>query len=131
MPKGRKPDELSFDAASVSEADMAYFAGIIDGEGSIGAWTANASGLYGAKIVMVNTDERLMKWVVSRFGGRYYVFQPGSYGSKPCYRWQETRMRNVLAVCQAIYPYLVIKKVQCRRAIVAAKLLLRKHGYDD
>jgi len=109
----------------VSEADLAWLAGIIDGEGSIATyWRTFPSGGRSPhlKISVANTDWLMIKRVRDLFHaltGRHY---------KACEKWQTGQIRrqwqvfcnrkaSIHAVCQAIFPYLVTRRRQAWAAM--------------
>lgn len=108
----------------VSEADLAWLAGIMDGEGSIATyWTKLKSGgrVPHLKISVANTDWLMIERVRTLFHaitGRHY---------KACEKWQAgqikrqwqifcNRKASISALCKALFPYLVTR----RRAAWAA-----------
>jgi hypothetical protein len=101
------------------DTDIAYLAGIIDGEGTITLAIKNGSGKQvGAKwsrplVHVVNTDLALLGWIEERFGG-YLYDQPigkASDRSKPCYRlsWGGP---EAIEIVTTVLPYLVVKRAQ-------------------
>ena len=98
----------------LSEAEKAYLAGLIDGEGSISlckSFAARTNGRYIYPLVrLCNTDLRLIDWVSKRF----------SSGSRGYKTKTDKRYKNVIhlawacsdaiEVLQATVPYLVAKK---------------------
>jgi len=92
-----------------TEAQLAYLAGIIDGEGSfyIGI-TKNRK--FNCRIYVVNTNEDLIKWLKETFGGLIYkrtsIKNPHW---KTRYEWVLDKTA-IDPVCQQIIPYLIIKK---------------------
>jgi hypothetical protein len=104
-----------------SNTDLAYFAGILDGEGAFGITRAMKRGhpSFHTRIAVLNTDAKLMRWLVARFGGavspRKTVSHtnPNSHPArwKPCWEWKISD-RTVAAVVPAVLPYLVMKQDQ-------------------
>ena len=98
---------------------LAYFAGIIDGEGSffIGNFSSNpktGTPHYQTCIQVANTDKILIDWLYDNFGGERYTYTPKQLpkGSrKPVYSWKANGER-LTHLCNSILPYLVIKKDQ-------------------
>jgi len=96
------------------ETDLAYLAGIIDGEGSIyiqrrlveGSWD------YFARFQVVNTDATLIKWLHATFGGHIYEKKRSAPPPhwKPQYEWYTNRglLDRLLPL---ITPYLKIKRL--------------------
>lgn len=95
---------------------LGYIAGIIDGEGHIGIKTAfdkkkskNVS--HAVRVVIVNTNVRLMEWFTSRFGGSIACSKERRADWKPRYSWQ-LHGRRAEVFLDAILPFLVVKREQ-------------------
>lgn len=105
----------------LSVAELAYTAGLVDGEGCIrlaNRRSAKGSTTYTVTVQVNSTDERMARFLGSRFGGAVrYVEVPRQPNRKPQWAWQASATIAV-AVLEAIYPYLVIKKEQARLARV-------------
>jgi hypothetical protein len=95
--------------------ELAYMAGIIDGEGTIGArHRSNGKGrrYHDFMMSIASTDARLIDWIHERFGGsRDYRDQRDSVRHKPLYRVSWAGKQGA-AIAEACLPYLVIKKEQ-------------------
>ena len=109
-----------------SDTELAYFAGIIDGEGCIYVPKADAK-YRSPQVVVSNTDLELLAWVQARFGG-YLAKASGRAPmnrerTKDCYtvRWGGAQMIAVLL--KPLLPYLVIKRGKAEAAIVRAREL--------
>lgn len=68
-------------------------------------------------LTIVNTDERLIKWLVSNFGGRYYLRNRYCDRWKPSFRWRVTGKANKEKILLGILPYLICKKNQALLAL--------------
>jgi hypothetical protein len=100
-------------------AELAYLAGIIDGEGSIyiGNFSSNPKTnvpYYQTKIEVTNTDQGLIDWLCATFGGSKRAYTPKQTpktSRKPVFNWNTSgdRCRDI---CELIMPYLIIKKRQ-------------------
>lgn len=119
-------------------AQIAYLAGIIDGEGSIyiGNFSCNpktGTPYYQTNIEVTNTDEKLIQWLVDNFGGRtnkYTHKQTPKNSRRPVYRWIISG-ESLTHLCPILLPYLVIKTKQCEIMIKMRKTFERKtatHG---
>jgi hypothetical protein len=101
-------------------AQVAYLAGIIDGEGSIyiGNFSSNPkTGTlhYQTNMEVTNTDKGLIDWLISNFGGRmnlYTAKQTPKNSRKAVYRWIASG-ELLTHLCHLLLPYIVIKKRQC------------------
>ena len=114
------------------KAMYGYAAGIVDGEGTITICrseydTVNKSrnnkvyhciGFH-AKVSVKNTDERLMKWLQSRFGGEYYKDESSLKKHptwKPSFVWHHAA-KDKEPFLLAILPYLILKREQALLAL--------------
>jgi hypothetical protein len=86
-----------------------YLAGLIDSEGSILIGKVN-DGFY-SKIKIVNTDKRLMRWLVQNFGNTYSKHEDGRGGRLPLYTWQCYAQQQE-SLLLGVLPYLLVKKHQ-------------------
>ncbi len=105
----------------IPETDKSYAAGIIDGEGSISVTRKkNKRGdyCYGVNVEVRMTDEDVLLWFFSVFGGR--LSKPEK-ARKPqwrlSYRWWVSGP-DAAAFLKIILPYLKIKKARSEYAIL-------------
>jgi len=108
-------------------AQKAYFAGIIDGEGSIimnyDKPKTNPS------ILVANTDFRVMEWIRKVFSPvglkiTYRIRKRENPKWKDVYQLHIHGVKNVYDILRAIEPYLVIKK---DKSVKARQFLKRKY----
>ena len=101
-------------------AQIAYLAGIIDGEGCLYIGRVK-QGKYGSgwqwhvMLKITSCDESLILWLEQTFGGSKdsrYRWTSKKKFTRPVYNWQATgeMLDYVLSVVE---PYLIIKKPQC------------------
>jgi hypothetical protein len=88
--------------------DLAYLAGIIDGEGTIGLYWHKARDSYRVKIYVVNTCKNLIDWLGSVFGG--YVYERKHNQWKTRYEWHLGE--DSMDLLESLIPYLKVKKGQ-------------------
>ncbi len=105
----------------MKRTDLAYVAGIIDGEGCISfSGNPTKSSHYNYILVqVVNTNEWLIRWLHMAFGGRFHLRKDKrekAKGWKPTYQWSIGSM-DALKFLELVYPYLKIKKPQAEIAI--------------
>jgi hypothetical protein len=100
------------------ETIIAYFAGIVDGEGALTAGSyakaKNGNPWYTTYLIISSTDEILIDWLVDHFGSKKFTYtrkQTPKNSTKTVFKWQCTGER-LLHLCELIYPYLIIKKRQ-------------------
>lgn len=105
--------------ATLEPTDLAWLAGFIDGEGTIGMIKrrvyAKGKYQYDARFSVANTNEAVMLHVISiirSLGVEPYIVEksPAKEHHKPAIQVDIRRMAKVRKVLEAIAPYLVCKK---------------------
>lgn len=117
--------------------DLAYMAGIIDGEGCfwIGlipkkSGDGYATSHYRGLLKIDNTDISLIDWIDTVFSGTCSARTRCTSSRKferPVFTWNATGDR-LLDMCEQILPYLVIKKQHCENMIKFRKTYTARHG---
>jgi len=108
--------------ADFDPVDLAYAAGIMDGEGTIGITEVKADGkrrkspTIRAYIAVVMTDPVIPAWFAQMFGGTINTYPPRRQGHKPATHWRISGGRAE-DVCRAILPYLKLKQEQAKLVI--------------
>lgn len=115
-----------------SEIDLAYIAGLLDGEGSIfitkthpegRRWSRAASPDYAIGVSITNTNKAVLEWVQSLFEGSVYKHGggTGTWGEskKPVWFWRISRQK-ALAFLELMQPFLRIKPAQAWLALESA-----------
>ena len=92
--------------------DLAYIAGFVDGEGTI--YKAGGSGQW--RVSVPNTNEELIRWLQG-FGGNVHAVAPIGISKKKIYRWVIQNEIGVLSLCNAIAPFMIIKKSLAIKAV--------------
>lgn len=126
-----KPSEtcaLSLEQTRFSVRDLAYAAGILDGEGCIGAWGGSEPFVY---IKVTNTDKRLLDWFQAKFGG--YVRIKDRKISNPkwavAWDWYLTRP-DTIPFLKKMIPFIKLKQDQLHLAM-AIKACIDKHSKPE
>lgn len=92
---------------SYRKDDLLYFAGILDGEGSI-----SLLGEYGRSLTLIaavgSTSRVLIDWMLDTFGGTVSLDKPGPMSRRPFWRWQ-VRGNPAAVLLQATQPFMKIK----------------------
>jgi hypothetical protein len=110
--------------SSHTETELAYLAGIVDGEGCFYTGMVK-QGRYGsgyqfhALLKVSNTHRGLIDYLENTFGGnREYAYckQRANPNFKPVYSWQATGLM-LDYLCPMILPYLIVKRQQCELMI--------------
>ncbi len=115
----------------MENTDIAYIAGIVDGEGCIGL-NLNKSGTgssYRIKVSVGNTNEWICQWLKLSFGGCVSCSSRIGSNNKPLWQWIVS-CNMALNFLELIYPYLKLKKPQAEIAIRFQKLRRRHHLTD-
>lgn len=118
----------------VSEADLAWLAGILDGEGSIATWLVtrrSGAKLPYVKISVANTDWSMIArvkylfWALS--GRKYKATEKWQTGQKRR-QWQVfcNRRASMAAILRAVFPYLVTRRRQAWAAMEWCRIRLHR-----
>lgn len=92
-----------------SETQLAYLAGIIDGEGTFYIGKINPR-KFTSRIYVVNTDKRLIDWLHQNFNGSCYTRNSIKNPHwKTRYEWVLDKAQ-IDSVCKKILPFLIVKK---------------------
>lgn len=107
---------------------IAYLAGLIDGEGSIGIHESKPRkncgypyGRFDLRLSILNTDSRLMAWLKSNFGGWIWTSQKRQnpiHKLEQHWRLHADKASSLLEVC---LPFLIVKAEQAKEAIAFQK----------
>lgn len=103
------------------KTDLAYFAGILDGEGTITLAKTQLSSpnqrqTYFVRVQVVNTNEWLCQQLRFAFGGSVALHRKTEGSWKPAYRWLGTK-DVAYRFLKAILPYLHLKRLLAELAI--------------
>ena len=97
--------------------NWSYLSGLIDGEGTIQI-NRTGKGSYECRVKIGNTDLRLMKWLISKFGGVYYTeTNRNPLKHKTLYQWRIKGRKNTEDLLLGILPHLVLKAEQAKIAL--------------
>lgn len=110
----------------------AYLAGIIDGEGTfyIGQEVRHPK-CFNSRILVVNTDIRLINWLKENCGGLVYTRSNSKNPSwKLKYEWI-TQKSQILPICEYVLPYLICKKEQAEVMIEFRKTFDKYRGRNN
>jgi hypothetical protein len=123
----QKRDEDAVVSAPIwQSADLAYLAGIIDGEGSFALHYSKSRSRMHVQLQIGNTDLRLMDWIRTKFGGSVTPERRTSSKWKLMFRWV-AQSDTLSHLTRAVLPYLIVKRQQAElllafRATLALKL---------
>lgn len=86
------------------QTKWAYLAGIIDGEGSFGVYSA------GTRLSIANTHLPLLEWVKDFTGtGRIFQTQVSTLTRRPCYQW-DCAARAIRVILPEVLPFMIVKR---------------------
>lgn len=101
----------------MTPVELAYAAGIMDGEGtiSIGRGRANGRTFLRPVVNVANTDWRILEWFRERFGGSITtnltrLVRPEHH--KVCGRWNLCGMAVTEEFVRQLLPFLLLKRAQ-------------------
>lgn len=111
----------------VSERELAYAAGIVDGEGSIGIYKHSAAKNRDGSfrrfpplrvfVSVSQCDIRLPVWMKERFGGHVSSLGIPKTGRRPAYQWGLHGSEAIREFLTSIQPHLLIKREQATVAL--------------
>lgn len=97
-----------------TKVQLAYMAGLIDGEGCISFHfirPSNGNMSFTSDFTINNTDKTMMRWVYNIFGGRWCPERWGLLATRQIYRIHFNH-EQALPILSAVLPYIVAKKRQ-------------------
>ena len=112
----------------MKETDLAYIAGILDGEGYIGIkkTTTRRNGRvnpqYQERVQVRMVDKGAIEFLADMLGGNYYKEKPSSTNGRPLYCYQTSDLQAV-TILKKVLPYLRVKN---RNALAVLELRKRK-----
>ena len=107
----------------LTQAEIAYFAGIVDGEGSIMVTSATGkkgNKTYRLRMLVTNTNREVMDWIFARFGGSIQTCNQTAESVAKRHRVKFNWSRdadNAIEIIKVIYPFLIIKRKQAEIAL--------------
>ena len=124
--KNPQPQErIALSGLSQSEKDVAYAAGMLDGDGTILVCSAKTSHWLSVRIT--NTDRFVLEQMKSFFGGGIGSKNDGQKRTRPCWDWS-AQGKGAASFLGKVLPYLTIKRNQ---AILALEFQKRKIELKD
>ncbi len=109
-------------ALPMKKTDCAYYAGIFDGEGTIGMYaigkkTLNQRRTYCLRVQVVSTDEWIIQSLKFAFGGNIFIeARKNNPRWATAYRWF-LQKRRTIGFLETILPYLRLKRPQAELAL--------------
>jgi hypothetical protein len=91
--------------------EIAYLAGIIDGEGCFAMHRRRGTHIFGTQLQIGNTDVRMLHWVREHFGGSVKFEKRSQSHHKPMWRWASATS-ELESITRAVLPFLIVKREQ-------------------
>lgn len=112
--EGRRPRRIVISRFNLSEEDLAYLAGLVDGEGTI--TIGQNRGFLNPYLNITNTSPQLLKWMKQKVSvGSIYEKNHGE-----AWEWRINGY-GILPALEQIKPYLVVKRLQAESLIAFIK----------
>lgn len=123
--------------ANIEQTTLAYMAGVVDGEGSIGVYKYSYKSrkrsrkikAYRLAVTVTNTNLPLLKLFENIFGGSINS-RKKILSRKQCYDWHIGHQSGKEFLKQ-IFPYLFVKKRQAKYAIEAQSLNDSRRSFKE
>ncbi len=120
--------------------ELAYAAGVIDSDGYIGVKRSTyaqrvrgdaGQAVYAPRVMVKQVTPQAIDLLHSIFGGYRGDAQPSAARGRPLFTW-EVHSANALRACEAVLPYLRIKRAQAENAIECGRLnaMTSRRGWD-
>ena len=119
----------------MSDYDLAYIAGLLDGEAYIGikrdkvyACQSRQTPGYHARIAVRMVDEPAIKFLAETLGGWYYKEKPHAARGRPlfCYQATDARADHIL---RSVLPYLRVKRASAETVLELRNLQANGRQY--
>lgn len=96
----------------MKDTDLAYIAGIVDGEGYVGIKRTKGS-RYSERIQVRMVDEPAIRFLAETLGGWYYAEKPHCNNGRPLFCYQSSD-RAAATILRTLTPFLRVKAEQAR-----------------
>jgi hypothetical protein len=107
----------------IGRTKLAYAGAVLDCEGHVTGWLyqhpKGRQPYAQVRIGVTNTDQRLLNWLITLFGGKVYKKVKGPLSKKDCYEW---RPADTLWFLKLVMPFMIVKQRQARLVIAFLSL---------
>lgn len=110
-----------------TEAECAYAAGLLDGEGYIGIDRRSRGNYHRVKVRVAITDRRIPRWLAEKFGGRCNTVYRYDDHRKDLHYW-DCEGATLERFLPAVLPYLIIKREHALIALEFRSTALERSG---
>ncbi len=101
----------------LTEAERAYIAGIIDGEGCIRHFIEKGRHILVSRIIVANTSFELIDYLHKRLGGNYWERRHKNPNYKRCWLWELNSNVRVQCLLDVLFPYFIVKRQKAEEAL--------------
>ncbi len=111
---------------------LAYTAGLLDGEGTIGIYRKPNGSIY-VNLSICNTDGEIIEWLQKHFDGHIHQRKRLNPRSKILYQWYLGQQGQILEFLNLLEPFIIIKKRQFQIALsfISTKNLCDSETLDE
>lgn len=81
----------------------------------------NGNGFSSWRVAVFNTDKAVMVWL-AQFGGNVHWRTRIVRATKPAAQWHVSNIRDMIALLEAVHPYLVIKRSKAETALAELRV---------
>jgi hypothetical protein len=114
-----------------SAIDLAWTAGIVEGEGTISLQPGSGRGYRRPYVSVDNTDIEMLEELTRLFGGGYVAKRSSAAHHRQCWSWRVYGSDKVIAFLKQILPYMrcQAKADRARMLITEYKATTPRNGY--
>lgn len=114
----------------INSEDVAYFAGLFDGDGSVGVYNRSDKSGYISSVIITNTKREPLDELTSIFGGYVSVRKQDYKKYKFLYNWH-VYGKDQIRFLMAILPFLRIKRQQVELFLEYKVMYARGKKYSN
>lgn len=107
----------------IKEVELAYTAGLFDGEGSLSIFKCSRGNSYGLSIAIQITDKEVLDYISSLFGGKVTSIKRRENNKRDTWTWSLHSLKAKSFLVK-IYPFLRLKK---ESAAICIEFVSRYH----
>jgi len=97
---------------NLTDIEIGYIAGLIDGEGTITFNSTQRKYIGCPKIIIVNTDEKMIDWICKKIPRARKSFRGKTTKHKKAFAACITQIETIKEVLKKVHPVLITKKEQ-------------------
>jgi hypothetical protein len=107
---------------NIRKEELAYIAGMIDGEGCLRIYNPTNNDGYNRKsqtiLTIANTNKEVLEWIKNKLDcGNIYVREHNNPKWKPVYNLRIASRLQIIKILKKIKPYIIIKKEKLKELL--------------